>query len=58
MPHILLRGELVCQSEAEAAIVREYLPRHIELTHQEPGCTSLEVHATDNPLVWQVSERF
>lgn len=38
--------------------MHENLPRHIELTHQEPGCIAFEVHATDNPLVWQVNERF
>ncbi|MGO1410237.1 MULTISPECIES: putative quinol monooxygenase [unclassified Microbacterium] len=55
---VLLRGRLVCASGAEVDIVREHLPRHVELTRAEPGCVRFDVHATDDPLVWQVDEVF
>ena len=58
IPHILIHGELVCQNDSEAAIVHENLPQHIKLSRQEPGCITFKVLATEDPLVWQVSERF
>jgi quinol monooxygenase YgiN len=57
-PEVVLRGKLVCATDAEAALVRSHLPRHIELTRAEPGCISFEVRRIDDPLVWQVDETF
>lgn len=35
-----------------------HLPRHIQLTHAEPGCLSFDVQPTDDPFEWIVAERF
>lgn len=53
-----LTGHLVCAHEGEAATVRRYLPRHVELTHAESGCLRFDVKPTHDPLVWSVSEKF
>ena len=55
---VTLTGQLVCGSEEEAARLRAALPAHIEATRAEPGCLHFEVTETDDPLVWEVSERF
>ena len=55
---VRLTGVLVCASEVESAIVRQYLPEHIVLTRAEPGCVSFEVLPTADPMVWQVAEIF
>jgi len=38
--------------------VRDHLPLHLSLTRDEPGCRSFNVTTTNNPLIWQVEERF
>ncbi|TIC88931.1 antibiotic biosynthesis monooxygenase [Nocardioides sp. GY 10113] len=53
-----LSGTLVCRDLSEVQVVREMLPRHIELTLLEPGCLDFLVEQTDDPLVWRVEERF
>ncbi|RRJ86455.1 hypothetical protein EG850_08915 [Gulosibacter macacae] len=58
MPEVVLAGVLVCRSEAEAAIVRAHLPRHIELTHAEAGCLEFSVVPGASALEWLVTERF
>ncbi len=58
MSRIRLRGLLVCADEAEAALVNEYLPRHVELTRKEPGCLRFEVTPSSDPFVWTVEEVF
>lgn len=58
MSIVHLTGRLICRGAAEARIVAEHLPRHVELTRAEPGCISFEVTPTTDPLVWQVEERF
>ena len=55
---IRLTGQLICATEAEAAIVRAHVAGHIRLTRAEPGCLSFEVIASDDPLIWQVAETF
>ena len=55
---ITLTGRLICKNEAETALIRRYLPEHIRLTKAEAGCLAFDVTETDNPLIWQVSERF
>ncbi|MCA0378540.1 MAG: antibiotic biosynthesis monooxygenase [Actinobacteria bacterium] len=55
---IVLTGQLICKTVEESELVARLLPTHIELTRAEPGCTSFEVTRTDDPLVWQVDERF
>ncbi|WP_343319689.1 hypothetical protein AAFM46_03960 [Arthrobacter sp. TMP15] len=55
---IVLTGQLVCQSDDEIAVVIEFLPQHIELTLAESGCISFKVEQSENPWVWDVSERF
>lgn len=54
----VLTGQLMCDSDEQLATVLEHLPRHIELTRAEPGCLSFEVTQTEDPWVWDVSERF
>lgn len=58
MPEVRLSGQLVCASVEEAVVVRRHLPFHVSLTLAEPGCVSFEVNQTDDPLVFQVEERF
>ncbi len=54
---IHLTGRLICASEAQAALVREYLPAHIRLTRAEPGCLHFDVsHA--GAMTWDVRETF
>ncbi|WP_370242308.1 putative quinol monooxygenase [Pararhodobacter marinus] len=54
---IRLTGKLICATEAQAALVREYLPEHVRLTLAEPGCLEFEVsHA--GAMTWDVTERF
>ena len=55
---VTLTGYLRCADETEAARVRAALDDHIRLTRAETGCISFHVTATDDPLVWQVSEEF
>lgn len=55
---VSLRGLLLCEDEGQAAIVREHLTQHIALTRAEQGCISFEVNATNDPLMWEVSELF
>ncbi|MCB1390301.1 MAG: antibiotic biosynthesis monooxygenase [Rhodobacteraceae bacterium] len=54
---IRLTGKLICASEEQAAIVREFLPEHIRLTQAEPGCLDFEVNHA-GAMTWDVSERF
>lgn len=58
MSEVELTGRLICADAEEAAIVRRYLPRHLELTRAEAGCLHFEVAQTEDPLVWAVAERF
>ena len=55
---IKLIGRLVCNSPKEAELVRQYLPKHSELTRAETGCVSFEVTETTDPLIWKVEELF
>jgi len=57
-PEVRLSGQLICATEDEAAVVRQHLPRHVDLTRAEPGCISFEVRPTGDPFVWQVDEVF
>lgn len=56
--NVQLTGTLICASEAECDIVRQYLPEHIRLTREEPGCISFEVTPSDDPMIWRVEELF
>ena len=53
-----LSGTLVCTSAEQVATVERHLPEHMRLSRAEPGCLSFEVWQTDDPMVWQVQERF
>ncbi|MGI6879101.1 putative quinol monooxygenase [Microbacterium sp. gxy059] len=57
-PRIVLDGALRCRDEADAAAVRAHLAKHVRLTRAEPGCLAFAVDPTDDPLVWEVRERF
>ena len=58
MTDVTLTGQLICATEAEAGRVRAALQDHIDATRSEAGCLSFDVTETDNPLIWQVDERF
>ena len=58
MNDVRLTGRLLCKSVHESELVRSHLPAHIQLTLAEPGCLSFDVSATEDPLVWSVSEHF
>lgn len=53
-----LTGRLLCADPGEAAAVRRHLPEHVALTLAETGCLRFAVEATEDPLVWTVSELF
>ncbi|GAB3817326.1 antibiotic biosynthesis monooxygenase [Tessaracoccus terricola] len=55
---VTLTGKLICADDEEAATVRRHLPRHLQLTRAEAGCLHFLVEATQDPLVWLVSEEF
>lgn len=54
---VTLTGRLICADAAEAATVRDHLPRHAALTRAEPGNLRFEV-VPDGPLEWRVDEAF
>ena len=56
--NIKLVGQLICHNDAEVALVKKHLTRHLELTRAEPGCLAFDVVQTEDPLVWNVAERF
>ena len=53
-----LKGRLICRDEREAVLVATYLPRHVELTRAEQGCTSFSVTPAESIRVWRVEEVF
>jgi len=55
---IQLSGKLICKNLDESEAVRRFLPEHIRLTKNEPGCVSFAVQATTDPLIWTVEELF
>lgn len=55
---VRLSGKLICASQHDVEIVKQYLPEHVRLTKAEPGCLSFDVLQTSDPLVWQVKECF
>ncbi|MGP9791456.1 putative quinol monooxygenase [Roseinatronobacter sp. NSM] len=55
---VLLQGNLHCADDAQAGIVRRHLRDHIRLTRAEAGCLQFDVTPTDDPHVWEVTERF
>ncbi|PWK62789.1 quinol monooxygenase YgiN [Roseicyclus mahoneyensis] len=55
---IHLSGRVICPNAETAARLAGLLPDHIRLTRAEPGCLSFEVTQSDDPLIWQVEERF
>lgn len=58
MSMIELNGTLICTDVSDVSIVERFLPKHVELSRDEPGCLRFEVTQTDDPLVWNVSEQF
>jgi quinol monooxygenase YgiN len=58
MGSVELIGQLVCRNDDEAVVVARHLPLHMTLTRAEVGCLSFDVSPTDDPLVWDVHERF
>lgn len=55
---IRLKGHLICMTAEEAAAVRHHRPRHEALTRAEPGCLGFEIADTEDPLIFDVQERF
>lgn len=53
-----LTGYLICKTEQEVALIRQYLPEHQRLSREEAGCLSFNVTVTDNPRVWKIDELF
>jgi quinol monooxygenase YgiN len=58
MSNVILTGQLVCRDQEQVAVVVQHLLLHTQLTRAEPGCLSFEVNPTQNPLIWQVDEKF
>jgi len=55
---VRLTGWLRCKDAEELATVLRYLPEHVRLTLEEPGCLTFHVEQTKDPLVWRVDETF
>ena len=55
---IQLSGKLICKNLEESESVRRFLPEHIQLTKNEPGCVRFDVQETSDPLIWTVEELF
>jgi quinol monooxygenase YgiN len=55
---VRLTGQLLCATDADAALVAGHVPTHIALSRAEPGCITFDVVQTANPLIWQVDESF
>lgn len=55
---IRLSGKLICKNLEESESISRFLPEHILLTKNEPGCVAFEVKQTADPLVWTVEELF
>src|SRR5690554_523388 len=56
---VSLSGTLICASEEQLRAVLDHLPEHMMLTRREPGCLYFEVvQRSDEPMVWDVEERF
>ena len=58
MSRVALSDRLICADETEAEVLRRHLDAHIQASRAEPGCLRFEPSATDDPLIWQVSELF
>ncbi|MBM7815721.1 quinol monooxygenase YgiN [Brevibacterium paucivorans] len=58
MSTIELNGTLICKDVSDDSIVERFLPKHVALSRDEPGCLRFEVTQSDDPLVWNVSEQF
>lgn len=56
--NLRITGTLTCATEAEAELVRQFLPEHIRLSRAEPDCLTFNVEPTENPLVWRLDESF
>lgn len=56
--NVILTGELTCRTEEQVDVVREFLPRQVELTCVEPGCLGCEVLPVTDSLTRTVRERF
>lgn len=55
---IALSGKIICTNADQLKIVLEYLPEHIALSREEPGCLYFDITQTDDPLIWQVEELY
>jgi quinol monooxygenase YgiN len=55
---VVISGQLICATLAEAQLVEAHLREHARLTRAEAGCVSFEVRQTNDPLLWEVREEF
>ena len=55
---VRLSGRLQCTSPSEVDAVKAHLQDHVRLTRAEPGCMSFDIWQADDPMVWNVEERF
>lgn len=58
MSPVGVEGLLLCADSDEVAVVLHHFPRHIEVINAEAGCLRFNVEPTNDPLVWDISERF
>lgn len=55
---VRLRGQLICMTEDDRAVVLAHVADHIALTRAEPGCLSFDIAETDDPMTFEVMESF
>ena len=57
-PLIALEGRLICQDATQMMTALSLLPEHVALSRAEPGNLRFELHQSEDPMVWALSELF
>lgn len=55
---VSLTLRLMCRDMAEMMAVLDHAPAHVQASRAEPGCLQFDLRQTDDPLVFDVAERF
>lgn len=55
---VSLTLRLMCRDMAEMMAVLDHAPAHVEASRAEPGCLQFDLRQTDDPLVFDIAERF
>lgn len=53
-----LSGTLTCAGPDDVRAIAHHVAAHVAASRAEPGCLAFDLWQTDDPMVWQVRERF